>query len=339
MNSSEKPRALTPYETTVVAGLLGASEEREERRIHASGLPRSTYQDAKLRLYSQGIIEDRYVPSPAALGFSRVGFILSRPFAEDRDREVDELERQPTTVLLWSMANSLFAVSYGNSPSIEAAGTESTRFTLNVDPATPSVPVYFDFEGAFDHLAGIDGSKRYPRPLPSGGSGENGLGTEKIAAIVRRPFEGVGTKGRMYPIRPASLPRSERHLLAQGQVDWRVFPNLAALPAFQGVHFSHVLFFHGMLRDETSLDKIFHELVEECVVFPFLLASDGSQVLIGGLSASIDQSAKQPRVPPFPRESVVAALGRHLQKISIIREEIAHLNVRLSHRYDRLATR
>lgn len=331
----------------MLADLLGASEGPEEERIRASGLPRSTYQDAKLRLYSQGVLEDRYVPSPLALGIPRVSFVLSRPFADDLPREAARLERRPSVVLLWRGSSSVLAVEYGEAedpargtaaPS-EATGPASDRLVLSVDPSQPSVPVYFDLEGAFVHLCGSGASRRYPRHLPTWSAESPGEGTLDVRAVrtlVRRPFEARGPDGPAYPTRPASLPRSERKVLAHGAVDWRVFANPSVLPSVQGRKFSHVLFIHGALREGAGVDRLFRDLVQACSVYPFLLASDGTRVLLGGLAAASDPTVKHPTEPPRPRESVVTVLGRHVQSITIVREELAQLEVRLSHRYDRV---
>jgi hypothetical protein len=344
---TDRTRPLTGPEETVLVDLLGASVEPEEQRIRESGLPRSTYQDAKARLYAAGLLEERYVPSPLALGIPRVSVLLTHPFAEQLQAEVERLERLSSTILLWSGTGTVLAVVFGPLPA-SADTSELTASTdvgagrsiaLELDARTPCWPVYFDFEGAYVRVGARKGNRRYPRHLPSGpppGASRLSGGARELTRLVRRPFETEGPEGRAYPTRPASLPRSERRLLQRNCAEWRVFPNVSALPGPAGMRFSHVLLIHGTLRPQAGVDRLFHGLVAACGVSPFLLATDGAQVLVGGLAAASDPGAKRPEEPPRPRQPVLAELGTHLQGITISREEIGQLRVHVSHRYDRL---
>jgi hypothetical protein len=76
-----RERNLTENEAVVIKSLLAGSTESGEDRIRDSGLPRSTYRDAKRRIYASGILADRYVPSAVAVSSLRATFLVARPYS------------------------------------------------------------------------------------------------------------------------------------------------------------------------------------------------------------------------------------------------------------------
>jgi hypothetical protein len=337
-------RPIRGDESLVLADLLGAAWGPQEARIRAIGLPRSTYQGIERRLYENGVIQDRYVPSPRALGATSVTFLLSRPFAEGLSEERRRLLEDPSVVLLWGGATTNFSVrfNYPGTPASDASAkdkssqAEGSRWELTIDPGLASVPAYFDFEGAMAHILGRPTSPRYPRPLPWGTlpegphPGEPSRYNEPLNRLLRFSDLGSEISGRIHPPRPHSLPRSQRRLLEMGVVDWRICPDVSRLPKVGEVEVAHVVYIHGTLRAGTSLDHVFTGLVRDGRAFPVLLTSDGEHVFLIALASRSDlgSGAASSRA-----EGALEVLNKTLHRIAVLREETISLRTCVSHRY------
>jgi hypothetical protein len=343
-------RNLTRNEAAVLKHLLGRRSGSEEDHIRASGLPRSTYLDIKQRLYSRQVLEDRYIPVPSVIGVPRISLLLARPFTEARVRAGEFLCRVPGAVLVWSGVQSQLAVIFH--PSLAEAerfervvgvgatlGQKSVHLLLRADE--PTIPAFFDYEGAWNHFCGLEGASGYPRGLPLTamvrGLGPTLVGRprEAIEQLLRRPF-GIGVSERApHRVGPATLARSQRRLLESGTVEWRTFLNLKNLPNFDDRNITDVVFVTGELQHPDALYLTFQELTGESGVYPFLLASGGERVLLGILASRsgpklVTSGAARPRSAVFP------VISRHLKAIEVVREPLAHLDVLRSHRYDLL---
>jgi hypothetical protein len=340
-----KPREFTENEVRVVRSMLAADKESEEDRIRGSGIPRSTYREAKQRIYSQRILEDRYVPDPSKVGVKTISFILihSRP---GRSQGIGNLLNLiPHAVHIWSGVHSAFGVIFHTSSQERddlraRIGTEfelgDAGFYIETSPSEPEVPIYFDFEGGWSHLARIQGLRRYPRSLPlvpAGRKNGNELKRSLVAEILRRPFEAVPLERALHRLGPATLPKSHRQVIKRGIVEWRTFLKLDKNYLYRGWRFSDIVLIHGKLRSGKDLLSFYSDLVALCGIYPFLLATDGSQVLIGSLALE-PLSTLSPEPLPGPRHNVTWTVDSYLDGFRYVREPMAALSMHRSHRYD-----
>jgi hypothetical protein len=203
------------------------------------------------------------------------------------------------------------------------------------------VPVYFDFEGLWDHWTGNPISVRYPRPLPIlpprwwKGKTERPPPSPALALLLARPFGGGVQERPPHLQGPSALPRSQRKLVQGGQVEWRVLPDLARVPPYRGVCLSHVLLVRGDLRPGVRLLDLYRTLIQEARTCPFLLASDGQRVLIGAVTAREVAAIQQSR-DGVETTAFVGALGSRMSGIDISRLPTAQLQSPVCHRYDKL---
>jgi hypothetical protein len=343
-------RTLTDSEARVVGLLLANAPASEREALKRTGLPRSTYHSIRRRAYAEGWLRDRYIPNPAVFGFPFATFRLSRPFAERAAGEAARWSADPGNVLLWNGRQWLFGVSFRR----EADGRPATEsetdpkgtggFEMTADLRGPSVPVYFDYEGLWSHLAGSAGTLSYPHglggaPAPAATpNGDAGAARHRWAAgrLVERPFS-EATDGRApHLMGPFGLASSFRWVLEQGWVAHRVLPNAASLPAYRGRSAGLFVFVTGRLRSGVGPSALFATLTRDCQVFPFLFATDQERVLFGALGAP--ESPTDGPTPPGPARprAVMAALRESLEEIEIVSESSSELRVIVDHRYDRL---
>ena len=320
--------------------------------MRASGVPRTTYRSAKRRLYSEGLLEDRFIPNPNAIGIPRVSFLLSRPSVEKAASVVDTLTKVPGTVELWSGTQVVLAVIFHESVEegesflrmITTGEVGNPLSVIQVDTAdcrgpVSNVPVYFDFEGAWVRYCGSTATKSYPCPLlhPNNGSTAHDEPQKKvplsIASLLTRHF------GRPSHLSgPSSVPRSQKRNLRQGRVEWRVFLGLSHLnnKKYRGMTFQDVVFLTGKLRKSGGLAELLADLAGSNVR-PFLLASDDNSVLMANLGIGLGAVDYAP-VDAQPRQPVIQLIARHLKNIELIREPLAPLRMPIEHRYDRLVS-
>jgi hypothetical protein len=341
------PKNLTKNEVRVISTLLGGSLESEEDRIRSSEVPRSTYLEIKRRLYSNGVLEDRYVPAPAVVGAYSVSFLLSRPFSEQRVSAIEKISNERGAILVWSGAQSILSTIFHSSSqdakSFRNVAVEEESFGrvlahIEIHPEEPTVPVYFDYEGAWNHFSQLEGSTRYPRELPFG-RGTVNPPTSKfkngLMDLLTRPF-GNGTTSRPpHLLSPSRLTHSQRRMLYRNYIEWRTFLCLKYLGRFDGRRMTHIVLVSGKMRLQDTMPDLFRALVGGCGVFPFLFAFDSSDVILGLLAAGGAPSSDG-LGSPGPRIPVLPTISQFLSNIEIIRESISHLSVHRSHRYDLL---
>lgn len=325
-------------EAQVISSLLGAGLESEEARIARSGLPRSTYQDVKRRVYARELVSDRYVPHPVAFGRPWATVILARPFAEDMQEWGNRWTKAAEAVVVWRGQQSIFGLFLHQDPrpGLEpipgpSAEQESPPASvLTIDLRRPSLPVYFDFEGAWGSFVGAGALWNYPRTIaPLNGRTENLASREAretALALVRRTETVASADRPPHLLGPTSLPPSSRKLIARGLVGWRTFPRLGALQVSEGTRLDSIVLVAGNVKNGASVSDLFRTLVGRNRSFPFLLMSDGRQVVLGFLSAR--RPAGQ-----FSRGNPGATLTEFLSKISVVREPVEHLEPLTDHRY------
>jgi hypothetical protein len=341
-SSVEIERSLTENEAAVVSSLLAGTSEGEELRIKRSGVPRTSYREAKRRLFASGVLVERFLPHPDLLYALRVSFLLSRPHSNELSTAIGALDEDPSTALLWSGDQLVLAVQFHTSL---AAGEALHRrvasgsygqplVAIAADPKAAQVPVFFDFEGAWNHFMGLPGTVGYPRPLP----GNRPL-PPRGPPIVRarealRPLVQAGAAGEPetaanHGTGIAGLPRAQRRLLDGGSLAWRTLLRPDRSPEFKGRGLSTLIAVVGNLRQEGQLFPLFRDLARDCGVAPILLASDGRKVLLLSLGTGLDQvEAARPEVRP--RAPVRPVLARHLVSFDSLREPTGRLRV---HRY------
>jgi hypothetical protein len=343
-------RTLTPAEARVIAVLLAARPDSERERIRTMDVPRSTYHAVRRRAYQEGWIRDRYVPHPVPMGRPCVSFLLARPYAEKFDDLARLISADEGAVVHWTGSQVSLSVMFHPEPNrAKRLAKRIEQDRLAVAPALvtvraegASVPVYFDFEGLWCHLAGLDGTLAYPHGLGGGMDGPAPNGDDRptpalsshqwwaTGELLHRPFVAVEQGKGDHLVGPLGLPFSQRKLLERGWVVHRTFLDPGRIPAYQGRAADRVVFITGTPRGGAQPAELFATLGRECRVFPFLYAVAPDRWLIGALGGATPPAGEPPRRP------VLATLREHLEGIEIAQESAGELTSRIDHRYDRL---
>jgi hypothetical protein len=346
-------RTLTPAEGRVIAVLLGATPANERERLHQLALPRSTYHAARRRAYGEGWIRDRYVPDPARFGYSRITFLLGRPFADRAEELGQRWSRMSTNVLTWMSPQIALGVFYHAREVDSLAALRevlegrlaSHCAILSADATAPEMPVYFDYEGLWTNLAAMSGTSSYPHGLGGSTSSapEEGPAVtphQRWAAseLVHRPFvaEAAGRGGHL--VGPFGLAFSQLRLLRSGWVTHRVFLDVSRVPAYRGRSADEIVFVTGALREGRRAPDLFATLTRDCRVFPFLYITHGGRILLGALGRAPGSPAPAEGTP-LPRRSVMATLQESLEGIEVLQEPAAQFRTLVDHRYDRILPR
>lgn len=347
-------RGLTPAEGAVIRSLLAARPVSEKERMQESQLAPRTYHAARQRVLEEGWVLDRYLPDLSRLGFPLVTFAIGQPY-EERAREVQERwSDDPSSVLLWSGPETLFGVFVGRSaewkgPGGTGFGAESglrRGLSLTADSRQFGIPVYFDFEASWNRLLGSSAARAYPHPwfsqTPSddeeslethGGPALSPGALLSVEALLRRPFEAEVSGKSLSRAGPFYAPRSQQRALEAGWVERRLFLDPLRVPSVQGQQIQRVVLIQGHLREDRRPQGLLHQLLEDCRVTPFLLATDWKSVLLGALSPF---PAAPGTSTPSDRSSVSYVLQSYLQSIEVFREPVTSLASQVNHRYDRL---
>ncbi|MCI4326871.1 MAG: hypothetical protein L3K16_04460 [Thermoplasmata archaeon] len=338
-------RDLTPAEARVIAGLLGSAAASERERLRRIAVPRSTYHAARRRAYSEGWLRDRYVPQPERLGFRAALILAARPF----------VDRGPELAQRWSAVPSCVYFAAGTELVLgvfvereaEAARALSSRLldgrvaswqeSIVADLHTPSIPVYFDYEGLWTHLTEFGGTVAYPRGL--GGTPEPEDATtlsnhQRWAAseLLARPFAAPEEGRAAHLVGPLGLPFSQQRMVAQGTVLHRVFLDPGRLPPFQGNAADQIVLITGAWKSGARPERLFRALTEECRVFPFLYVVDTPRALLGALG----RSGPPPAGASEARRPVLPTLQESLEGIELVQVPAPSVRTLIDHRYDRL---
>jgi hypothetical protein len=332
-----------------MAVLLAARPDRERERLRQIGVPRSTYHAVRRRSYEEGWLRDRYIPHPVPIGRPFATFLLTRPYADRFEEFGARISADPNNVVLWSGTQVALGVFFHAHPTdgrklaerIESARLATNPLVLTVDVHGPSVPVYFDFEGLWCHLAELSGTLAYPHGLGGGLPGaeeEDGridLTPHQrwaVGELLRRPFTAVEQGRGGHLVGPVGLPFSQRRTMSRGWIIHRTLLDPSRVPPYQGRSPDQVVFLSGTPRKEARPEVLFATLTRECRVFPFLFAIGPERWLLGALggsTASPDASSRRPVLP---------TLREFLEGIEIIQEAASSFNALVDHRYDRLLT-
>jgi hypothetical protein len=339
-------RALTDSEARVIAVLLAARPDRERERLRQVQIPRSTYHAVRRRAYQEGWLRDRYIPHPVPLGRPFVTFLLARPYA---DRFADfgtAIGSEPGAVVLWAATQMALAVLFHTGPKdglrlAEQLAKErltATPLALSVPADAPTVPVYFDFEGLWCHLAGTEGTLAYPHGL--GGPGTVGDGAPAplskhqewaLGELLRRPFATVEQGRGGHLVGPFGLPFSQRKMLARGWITHRTLLEPGRLPAYQGRAADQVVFVAGTPKAGARPEDLFRTLTHDCLVYPFLFVVGEDRWLLGALGGGAPTATGT-----SDRRPVLPTLREGLEGIEILQEPAVNFTSPIDHRYDRL---
>jgi hypothetical protein len=345
-------RFLTEAEGRIIAVLLGAAPSSERDRLHRAGVPRSTYHAARRRAYEEGWVQDRYLPDPVRLGYPWATFVLLRPYADRIDVVNRRWSADPTNVLSWWSPQLALGVFLNRTQrdaehlvrSLEADHAASSTTVVTAHLTEPEVPVFFDYEGLWTHLALIPGTVTYPNGLGGNFPGSDGPVAAPsdhqswaMAQLIRRPFELETARKAGHLVGPFGLPFSQQKMLRDGWVTHRVFLYPSRLPPYQGRSAEQVVFVAGKLRKGARPEELFATLTRECRVFPFLYVVHEGRVLVGALGRTpgMGSGAAADRSEP-PRRAVLPTLQGFLEAIDVTQELATQLRTVVDMRFDRL---
>jgi len=340
-------RALTDSEARTMAVLLAARPDRERERLRQIGVPRSTYHAVRRRSYEEGWLRDRYIPHPAPIGRPYVTFLLARPYADRFEEFGARISDDPSDVVLWSGTQVALGVFFHAKSTdgarlagrIESGRLATNPLVLTVDAHGPTVPVYFDFEGLWCHLASLPGTLAYPHGLGGvlpGSTEDDGaisLSSHQqwaVRELLHRPFVATEQGRGGHLVGPVGLPFSQRRTMSRGWIVHRTLLDPSRVPAYQGRSPDQVVFLSGTPRKEMRPEILFATLTRECRVFPFLFVVGPDRWLLGALGGSAGAADGSSRRPVLP------TLREFLEGIEIIQESAATFNALVDHRYDRL---
>lgn len=327
-------KELSAAEYATAMAILGAPLASDRTRILESGLPSSTYNVDRRRIYEEGWLSDRLLLQPGPAGLAGVSFALVKPPSSEREAWVQRWAADRRCSFLWSGVHLVLGVFFDptSPPTGEEvpSGPPGTRpFALSVDRSKGEVPVYFDYAGAWARFGGRPVPRAYPQGLDLQGAPADSR-LRRIAAEVLRAPGSESEEGPTW-FNLLRLPRSQRRVVQAGLVVPRTVVDLVHLPGHQGRRIGEVILITGTLRGGTPVRDLLGRLTSECAVFPFLLAGRGERFLLGGLGQT---SAKAPgRVPvPAARKSVSSLLAALTVVSDVAVEPVESLVTVVDHR-------
>lgn len=341
-------RALTASEIIVIGDLLAQPSDPAALAPRYRGLPRRTYQVAKKRVYQLGMVFDRFIPSPPSVGIKGVTLAIGYPYAEHFESVLKTWREASECMILWCTRESIFGVFFNRQElrigdhDLDANPSHYFRqlTTLQAEPNSEGIPVFFDYEGEWAQACG-SAPAAYPRPLlPKGMEGRGGalLHSDKPTRTIEDAA--IADIYRSYlEVRPGSVGAfrtraPHRSALARRLLTHRVFLDPTALPPFNGWSPENVMFIRARLLNKMSPSALLEELVRSARITPFLYATDGPSIMMGGLGprpigVETDNGGRI-------RPPVLETLRHHLASIEVHRQSISEINVLRNHEYARL---
>lgn len=344
-------RALTDSEARVIAVLLAARPDRERERLRQIGIPRSTYHAVRRRAYEEGWLRDRYIPNPVPIGRPYVTFLVARPYADRSVEFTRTVRADEGNTVLWTGTQLAVAVFFHRKAAdakrvADRLGKDrsaATPLLITVPADGPTIPVYFDFEGLWGHLAGLEGTLAYPHGL-GGPVGDPPANEEETAIapltahqkwaldeLLRRPFSAAEQGRGGHLVGPFGLPFSQRRMLAKGWITHRTLLEPARVPPFQGRAADQVVLISGTPRVGARPEELFATLTRDCRVFPFLFVVGTDRWLLGALGAGGAPTEVAPE-----RRPVLPTLREGLEGIEILQEAATGFTSPVDHRYEAL---
>jgi hypothetical protein len=329
--------------------LLAARPDRERERLRQVPVPRSTYHAVRRRAYEEGWLRDRYIPHPVPLGRPWVTFLVARPFADRVEEFGRAVAEDPGNVVLWSGPQTALAVTFHTQAGeakrlldrVASGRLAATPWSVTVRADAPTVPVYFDFEGLWCHLAGLEGTLAYPHGLGGTLAGRDEdepqppLSAHQrwaVGELLRRPFVATDQGRGGHLVGPFGLPFSQRKMLAKGWVTHRTLLDPGRVPEHRGKAADQVVFISGSPKSGARPESLFSTLTRECRVFPFLFVVSADRWLLSALGGA----NPTPSDALSTRRPVLPTLREYLEGIEILQESARGFVAQVDHRYDRL---
>lgn len=316
-------KELSPAEYRTALSILAFPFGTERARMLLSGLPSSTYNLARRRIYEEGWLADLWVPEPGPCGFSSVEVRVARPSASERDSAERELVRDPECVVGWGGVHSMLSVSFRARPlstatrAERAAGARSI-VSISSAPARGRVLVYFDYAGLWARF----GRFRVPGRYPQGLEWAAGTARERDVAAARTAMQAQGNAKEGSPwINLPRLPRSQLMAVERGVLARRTVLRLERVPAYEGRRLGEVILITGRWGSVPSPGEFLSALTRGCGVYPFLYAEDPEHVAFAGVG--LTDAAQPGRVPvPTARRSVLRTLQERLTDLEVTVEPV-----------------
>jgi len=340
-------RSLTDQEARVIGLLLEDSPEGDRARLRRWRIARSTYHHIRRRATMDAWIGERYIPDPRTVGRPWLSVLLTRPFADRHTALVGDLARDPAIVHLAVTPGMLFAVAWDSEKeaaqrrweSLKLEGRISGGLQLTAQASEPTVPVYFDFEGMWCHMADLPGPAGYPRAVPTGrfASGDEPFprltNHQRWAMryLLERSSPAAGHPATAPRTSAWGLPSSARKMLELGWVSHRTLLAPLRIPPFQSRQTSRLYFVVGRPRPGRRPEELFQELVQDCRVYPFLWVVGDERWLIGAAGGPSGSERPVSRGRP-----VLPTIGESVTAIEIFEMEGASMTTPIDHCYDRL---
>ena len=339
-------REISPAEALVTADIL-AGLPRRRIRTDEPAVPRRTRQAVRQRLLGRNLVRERYVPCPALLGRPIVTFGLIHPYAEALGDVVQLFRRETTAVNVWSWDDLVFGVFFlaGAEEALslhrrlgESQGQRSA-YWLDCDSREPTIPVFFDYEASWARIAGLRGTEGYPRPLPSppdSGPYASAKLSEPdrktlLNILVRQSRSDSLETGTNWLDRLMRGRRQSR-LVLSGKLELRAFLDPVACSGWYSEFPNSCVFIHGLLSEGQRPADLFHALVENSGVAPFVFASDASTVLFVCFAKGLGDARSSSTAPGHP---LLPTVQGFLRQIVVLRKPIANLQQPVSHEYGR----
>jgi hypothetical protein len=322
----------------VISSLLANQPVTQSERARRANVPHRTFERLTSRAYADQIVFDRYIPRFSSTTLRSAQLVLAQPFLEDVQRTRDAWRRDPTCVVLWQWPETIFAIFIGSSPrpgesSVDPARASGPRVSsLSVELTPRDLPVFFDFEGVWARITGVETTMEYPRSIASTHRTADSDGT---AADLGSTLVGEICRHAEVPLAPHLAPmglsyfrrRRERRAIRAGWVERRTLLNLSAGLIEEASLAENVAFVQGDLRPGLRPGELLQRLVR-MRVFPFLFATDQVHMLFATLS-----SRRALRDSLDRRPAILRNLQRFLSSITIHRQPLWNLSRILDHRY------
>src|SRR5271155_4292536 len=233
-------RIATESEAAVLQELLAARTASDRGEGGESRVGGRSFRRISKRAYTAGWVYDRFLPDLSRVGVTSAVFVIARPFADVLESVLARWAGMRSNVLLWKWPDVLFGVFLCKEsprellPLLDLGPGRWESWVVACDLKVRPIPVYFDFEGGWARVAGIQGTIAYPHSLPAHGTAPerrilDGRSISALTALVARPREITSSSG---PLRVSSffLPRAHQQLLRVGAVERRTFLNLSRAP-------------------------------------------------------------------------------------------------------------
>lgn len=279
------------------------------------------------------------------MGFPYAVFVLTKPYSERRSEVLANWLATGEAVHLWEFREYLLGVFLYDDPKefqrvlrgIATTDVASDTYSLVCDTREASVPVYFDFEGAWCQVTKTEGPNGYPRTFPATPRAKSisspGLSPRDRKIVSDLLSDESGFIRESGPARGAQRWIRQdpiRRLHRTGALDRRVFLDPGSASRWMSPFPPITTIIRGEFLSGSSPERLWSLLVGERQLFPFLYCSDGKEVLFACLARPESGPSSETRAL-----GVDSSLKDYLQRIVVVREPLRSLRAPLSHRFER----